>query len=98
MNAFYQAIATQDAGYGSEGTIKEHFNRRISSIYGTNKSLPLQQFTVDYLTHPNVRGKGRTNLFGQFQALDYLNKMDQHARASNIGVSIRVINGDVFVA
>ena len=53
MNAFYQAIATQDPGYGSEGTIKEHFNRRISSIYGTNKSLPLQQFTVDYLTHPN---------------------------------------------
>ena len=98
MNAFYKAIVSQDSGYGNEGTIKEHFNRRISSIYGTNRSIPLQQFTVDYLTHPNARGKGRTNLFGQFQALDYLNKMDQHARTSGIGVSIRVINGDVFVA
>ena len=98
MNAFYKAIVSQDSGYGNEGTIKEHFNRRISSIDGTNRSIPLQQFTVDYLTHPNARGKGRTNLFGQFQALDYLNKMDQHARTSGIGVSIRVINGDVFVA
>ena len=98
MNAFYTAIANQDPGYGNEGTIKEHFNRRISSIYGTNKTIPVDQFVVDYLSHPSVRNKGRDEVYGRFQAWDYLNKMNQHARAAGMGVTIRTMNGNVFVA
>ena len=98
MNAFYQAIVTQDPGYGNEGTIKEHFNRVVSSLYGTNRTLPVDQFTVDYLTHPKIRGKGYTQLYGMKEAVDYLAKIQKHANDSGIGVTVDVLNGMVYVA